>query len=142
MSDPHALVLEAGGQRFTFRCDYAVLLKLESLSNWRELLGDAVGLRTFSSLIEIASLFANVPQADIIAASPPVSELQRCVTGAWTLCMEGPEALRRYQEAVAKEAAAPDAGKPMPSPSRWGRALWTRVTKLWSRAFRKLNSGD
>ncbi len=140
MTDVHALTLDAGGQRLTFRCDYAVLLKLEAMGEWRELLADALSLKRLSALMEVAALFSGRPLADIIAASPPVTDLQRCVTGAWTLCMEGPEGLRRYQDAVAKEAAA-DEGKPKAASasSAW-QSLKTTASHL-SQAFRKAPSG-
>lgn len=111
MSDPHALTLDAGGQRLTFRCTYATLLRLEALGDWRADLADAIGFGRPSALIRIAALFCEQSEADLILLSPPIAETQRCIAGAWSLCMEGPEGLKRYQDAVAKEAAAEDAGK-------------------------------
>ncbi|MBK8199235.1 MAG: hypothetical protein IPK75_12800 [Acidobacteria bacterium] len=141
MSDMHALVLEHGGQRLIFKCSYATLLKLEANADWRALMADAMGFQKASALIEIASIFTGVPPADIIALSPPVADVQRCITGAWSLCMEGPEGLRRYQDAVAKEAAA-DAGKPERTANvGWGEPFWTTLRRLWSRVFRRPVSG-
>lgn len=141
MDEIHALALEHGGQRLVFRCTYATLLRLEAVADWRALMADAMGFQKASALVEIASIFTGVPQADIVALSPPIVEVQRCITGAWSLCMEGPEGLRRYQDAVAKEAAA-DAGKPKRTANALsGRPFW----KIWggrlSQVFRRRTSG-
>lgn len=141
MSDLHALVLEYEGQRLTFRCTYSTLLKLEALGDWRALLADAMGFQKASALIEIAAIFSERTANEIIALSPPIVEVQRCVTGAWSLCMEGPEGLRRYQDAVAKEAAA-DAGKrKAPASASLAGRFWKTLKGLWSRVFPRPTSG-
>jgi hypothetical protein len=138
-SDPHALVLEHEGQRLVFKCTYATLLQLEASEDWKALLADAISFSRPSALIEIASAFTGLTAAEIAALSPPVAETQRCITSAWALCMEGPEGLRRYQDAVAKEAAA-DEGKPRPTSSS-GASLWTTLSGRFSQVFRKRTSG-
>lgn len=139
-TDPHALVLKHGGQRLVFKCTYATLLALEQSEDWKALLADAISFSRPSALIEIASAFTGLTPAEIAALSPPVAETQRCITAAWALCMEGPEGLRRYQDAVAKEAAA-EAGKPRPT-SNLAASLWTTLSGAFSQVFRRRSSGD
>jgi hypothetical protein len=141
MADPHALTLDIGGQRLSFRCTYDTLLRLDALGDWRAMLADAMSFQKVSALVEITALFTGRTPAEIIALSPPVADCMRCITGAWAMCMEGPEGLRRHQEAVAKEAAAPDAGKPRPGLNGSAASFWTRITKPLSRAWTSLRSG-
>jgi hypothetical protein len=138
-ADPHALALEHKGQRLVFKCTYSTLLQLEAAEDWKALLADAISFTRPSALIEITAAFTGLTPAQVADLSPPVAETQRCITAAWALCMEGPEGLRRYQEAVAREAAA-EAGKPKQKSSS-AASFWTTLAGRFKRAFLKGPSG-
>lgn len=138
-SDPHALVLDHKGRRLVFKCTYSTLLKLEAAGDWKALLADAISFSRPSALIEITAAFTGLTPAEVADLSPPVAETQRCITAAWALCMEGPEGLRRYQDAVAREAAA-EAGKPRRTFSS-AASFWKTWAGHLKQAFLRKPSG-
>lgn len=139
-SDPHAVTLKHKGRRLVFKCTYSTLLQLEATEDWKALLADAISFSRPSALIEITAAFTGLTPAQVAELSPPVAETQRCITAAWALCMEGPEGLRRYQDAVAKEAAA-EAGKPRRTLSSVA-SFWTTWAGRLLQVFRRRTSGD
>ena len=129
MDPSDALVLEHEGERLQFRCDFGTLLAFEEMGDWRIVLQEAIGFQKPSSLFTIAALFTGRTYEDIVRISPPVAKVQVMITGAWSYCMEGPEGLRRYMDAAAKEDAAPEEGKP--KPGDWVKAYWHRFVSLF-----------
>jgi hypothetical protein len=128
MIDLHALTLEHEGQRLSFKCDYRALLKLEELGDWRDRLAEAISLKGPTPLIEVAAIMTGKTTSQLIELSPPLGEVQRCISGAWALAMEGPEGLRKYADSASKEDAEDEAGKPRTTPLRWVASFWRRFS--------------
>lgn len=139
--DLHSVTVETGDVPLVLKADYAALLRLEEAAQkggddetWQTIYRDAVTLRSPSALMRFAAILADCELADIVAVSPPLNALHFGVTSAWALANDGPEGLRKFQDAerkAAEEEASASEGKPQ---GRWGPSFLRRWMSRFSPA--------